>query len=54
MRSKVQVATRLKHIRLIGAAIFVAVAPVVLAACVTGMGDTCPEVGGSREHCIDP
>ncbi|MDQ3247262.1 MAG: hypothetical protein M3Q52_10315 [Pseudomonadota bacterium] len=54
VRRKAQVVTRLNQIWLIGAGTFVAVAPVFLAACVSGMGDTCPEVGGSREHCVDP
>ncbi len=42
------------QIWLIVGGVHVAVLVVLLTACVTGMGDTCPEVGGSREHCIDP
>ena len=34
--------------------VLIAVAVIVLAACVTGMGDTCPVVDGSRDHCINP
>ncbi|MEO7277420.1 MAG: hypothetical protein ABIW33_05300 [Sphingomicrobium sp.] len=34
--------------------VLLAVVVVVAAANSAGLGDTCPEVGGSRDHCINP
>ena len=34
--------------------VLVALAVVVAAAASSGLGDTCPEFEGSRDHCIDP
>ncbi len=39
---------------LIVGGILAAIVVVALAAGGAGMGDTCPEVGGSRDHCINP
>jgi hypothetical protein len=34
--------------------VLLAVVVIAVAAGGGGMGDTCPTVGGSRDHCIDP
>lgn len=39
---------------LIVGGVLLAVVVIAVAAGGGGMGDTCPTVGGSRDHCIDP
>lgn len=39
---------------LIVGGVLLAVVVIAVAAGGAGMGDTCPTVGGSRDHCIDP
>jgi len=53
IKAKLRMSGTTKAVLILGG-VLVALAVVVAAAASSGLGDTCPEFEGSRDHCIDP
>ncbi len=53
IKAKLGMSGTTKTVLILGG-VLVALVVVVAAAASSGLGDTCPEFEGSRDHCIDP
>lgn len=53
-KTKLGVSGTTKTVLIVGGLLLVGVVVLAAAAGGSGLGDTCPEFEGSRDHCIDP